>query len=106
MFFHYIAEKNQSENDWPAKCVYWLLQRSFYGVDNIESIDNTAKTFTSKISASYNAMAQHTSKLSKIDAKNQASLKALQHLCEIENKLVRQIWDDKFPSNFADQIQK
>lgn len=105
-FFSFlITEKNRSDNGWPAKCVNWLLQRSFYSVENTESIDENAKTFTSKICVSYNTTFQHTSKSSKIDAKNHASLKALQQLCVVENKLVRQTWNDIFPSDFAQQVQ-
>lgn len=100
------AEKSHCDNDWPAKCVFWLLHRLFYNVQNTETIDNNAKAFTSTICVSYNTTSQHTSKLSKIDAKNQASIKALQQLCDVENKLVREIWNDTFPANFAEDVQK
>lgn len=106
-FQFYFSEKCHSDSDWPTKCVYWLLHRLFYSVENTESIDENAKTFTSKISVSYNAVTfQQTSDLSKIDAKNHASLKALQQLCDVENKLVREIWNDTFPSTFAQDVQK
>lgn len=106
VFLYFITEKNRSGNDWPAKCVYWLLQRFFFCVENTESIDENAKTFTSRICVSYNATFQYTSKLSKIDAKNKASLHALQQLCTIENKLVRQTWNDLFPTDFAQEVQR
>lgn len=103
----FFTEKNHYDNDWPVKCVYWLLHRLFYSVEIAESIDEDAKSFTSKICVSYNAVAfEHTSKLSKIDAKNHASLKALQQLCDIENKLVREIWSDRFPLDFAQEVQR
>lgn len=101
-----FPEKDHCDSDWPRKCVYWLLHRLFYSVENTESIDDNAKKFTSEICVSYNAVTfQHTSELSKIDAKNHASLKALQQLCDVENRLVREIWNDAFPSNFAQDVQ-
>lgn len=99
-------EKHHSDNDWPTKCVHWLLKRLFFAVENTETADENAKAFTSKICVSYNTSSQYTSKLSKIDAKNHASLRALQQLCDVENKLVRQIWNDLFPSNFAQDVQR
>lgn len=105
-YLNIFSEKNRSDKDWPTKCIYWLLKRLFFSVENTETIDENAKTFTSKINVSYTTAFQHTSKLSKIDAKNFASLKALQQLCDVENKLIRQIWNDSFPSNFAQDVQK
>lgn len=105
-FFYFIPEKNHNHNNWPAKCIYWLLQRLFYSVENTESIDENAKKFTSEICVSYNTTCEYKSELSKIDAKNHASLKVLQQLCEVENQLVQQIWNEKFPNDFAHEVQR
>lgn len=78
----------------------------FFGVSLDESVDEDTKTFTSNVCVSYDFKFAHTSKLSQIDAKNHASLDALQQLCGIENKFVQRKRNDNFPSNFASEIQK
>lgn len=104
--FHLLTEKKESGKMWPVKCVFLLLKRLFYGVDHTESSDINTNTFTSNVCVSYDFEFSYTSTLSQIDAKNHSSLKALQRLCEIENKFVQRIRNDIFPPNFAAEIQK
>lgn len=89
------------------KCVYLLLKQLFFGVDFTENvIDTDMKKFMSKVCVSYRDEFPYTSSLSKIDAKNHASLNALRQLCEIENKFVQRIRNDDYPPNFASAIQE
>lgn len=88
----------------PTKCVLMLLKRLYYGVNHKES--NEANTYTSNITVNYDLQFTATSNISKIDAQNLAALEALQTLCQVENKFVRNKRNDNYPQNFAENIQK
>lgn len=88
----------------PVKCVFLLLQRLFYGVSNSETNDKT--TFSSKIIVNHKYEFSVKTLLSQIEAKNAASRKAVNQLCEVENKYNQHKQIDIFPDGFASSIQK
>lgn len=105
LLFIFIPEK-QEAGIWPVKCVFPLLQRLFFGVTCTEDTDLDTRTFKSDISVSYEYEFSSTGMRSQLHTRNLASLKALQSLCEIENKFVQRKPHLVFPKNFADEMQE
>lgn len=88
------------------KCVFLLLQRLFYGVTSIETTDTDKNTCASNLTVCCDIEFSATSQLSKVYTRNLAAIKALQQLCDAENKFVERKRNDNFPSNFANEIYK
>lgn len=88
------------------KCVFLLLNQVFFGVSKADRYDTTKSTFECNVCVSYDFNFLHGSKVSEMDAQNRASLKALQNLCEIENKFVQRERNRAFSASFADRIQR
>lgn len=101
-----FTEKKEAGIVFPVKCVFLLLNQVFFGVSKDDTHDTTTKTFKCNVCVSYDFRFSYDSKISEIDAQNHASLKALQDLCDIENKFVQRERNQNFPANFADIIQK
>lgn len=85
----------------PVKCVSQLLQRLFFGVSINEQTNGNA--YSCKITVNNKHEFENRNKLSQMEAKNAASRKAVQQLCEVENKFIQPEIDD-FPSGFASDI--
>lgn len=105
VYFFFIEKKGES-GILPAKCVFLLLKRLFYGVTLSESCDSNTNTYTSNVAVNYGVTFTSTSKISPNHARDLASIRAIQNLCIIENKFVQQKRNDHFPMNFADEIQR
>lgn len=99
-----FVEKKGETGILPAKCVFLLLKRLFYGVSLDEN--NDSNSYTSNVTVNNGLTFTSTSQTSKYHARNSASIQALGNLCAVENRFLQLKHNDQFPLNFPDDIRK
>lgn len=103
-----FVEKKGETGILPAKSVFLLLKRLFYGVSLDENSDSIS--YTSIVTVNNGLTFVSTSRTSQYHARNLASIQALGHLCAVENRFSNRFLqpkhNDRFPLDFADEIQK